>query len=570
MTPYRQLPLWGPLASIAMGLAWLLPNAHHPWVGFHKDAYLGIVLSLLGLVVFAQAARRRTSVEIPPLALMLVGMGALVWIQYSLGLQKFFGEAFVGSLYLWGAALSLVCGLAWERAEPGAAARFVFFAFALASMASMGIMLVQWLDVASSSIWFSRLPGNGRVVGNLNQPNNAATLLVWGLVSLFWLRATGRIANVVWFIAAAPLLGCLVLTGSRINYLSCTLMLLVGSYCAWRAQGLKSYRAPLVCLLSLFIGFLLLQGLFGAHPTEANPFERQFAGARMLAYKSLSVAVLEKPWLGYGFNQTIYAQIAAREMGYPLPALFTWAHNIFLDIAVWFGLPILLLTVVLVLRLALQLRFMNMNPDRLAMLLILMAFGAHAMVELPHAYAIFLLPIALVLGVLIGTTTSLGVVRIRAWAVCLVFLGVIAIFSITLLDYFKVEKSYYDWRFKVQRVGTHHPMSVPNVLALDQFQALIRGFRSADQALSEAELQAFRQSVLYYPSPYALQHLAILQVQAGRPIDARETIGIAQSVLSPGDFADMVKQWRQLQKVSPILNGVDWAESQQMPSASRD
>lgn len=560
MSSYRELPLWGPIAAAAISLAWLLPNAHYPWVGFHKDAYLGLVMALVGLVVFARATFKRTSVGVPPLALLLLAMGTVVWLQHALGRPQFFGEAFVGSLYFCGAAMAIVCASAWERDEPGAPARLIFLGVGVAGVATMGIVLAQWLELTSFSTWLSGLPANGRVVGNLNQPNNAATLLVWGLVSLFWLRSTGRIGSGVWLFSATPLLGCLVLTGSRINYLSLLLMLLVGAGFVWKRRELHSYRAPLLVLLSVFLGFLILQGVFGAHPTEASPFERQFAGDRMLAYKALSMAVFEEPWLGFGFNQTIYAQIAARQLGYPLPALFTWAHNAFLDIAVWFGLPMLLITVGLVLKLVWQVRFMRMNPDRLACLLALMAFGAHAMVELPHAYAVFLLPACFMLGTLIGASGAEPVVRIRAWAALLAMLSLSVALAVTVTDYFKVEKSFFDWRFKVQRVGTYHPMSVPDVWVLDQFHALIRGFRSADQPLAEDELEDFRKSVLYFPSPYALQLLTLLQTKAGKSDEAQETIRIAASVLSPGDFADMARQWLKLQQKDAALKAVHWTE----------
>ena len=46
-----KLPIWTPLASILLALAWLLPNASPPWPAFHKDAWSAFVFCLVAAVV---------------------------------------------------------------------------------------------------------------------------------------------------------------------------------------------------------------------------------------------------------------------------------------------------------------------------------------------------------------------------------------------------------------------------------------------------------------------------------------------------------------------------------------
>jgi hypothetical protein len=557
MHSYRQLPLWGPLGGFALAFAWVLPNAHQPWVAFHKDAYLAVLMAVICLVVFVKASLDNKRVPLPAVALLLLGFGVWAWAQYRLGQIPFFGEAYIGALYFWGAAITLLAAFTWERREPGASLRLIFIAILIGSFVTVGIMLAQWLQIALPFVWFSELAPDGRLVGNLNQPNNAATLLAWGLVAIFWLRGSGYIGNFVWIFASLPYLACLTLTGSRINYLSTFAVMLFGAVAAWRYSRWKAYRLPVTTLGAIFVAFVILHGLFGTAVADSNPFERQFAGARALAYRALSMAVLEQPWLGYGFNQTLYAQLEAKQLGYPLPAFFSWSHNFMLDIAVWFGLPALALAVGVAVRTGVRISVVKPTVNSISLCLALFILLAHAAVELPHAYAVFLLPGCFMLGSLLGLSGEYAwKVSAKFLAACTIALGVML--GVTIVDYLRVEKSFFDWRFKVQRVGSYHPISVPDVIALDQFRALIRGLRSADSPLNQHELARFADAVGYFPSPFALQHLVKLQISAGRLDDARATIVMAQAILSKPDNDYMAKQWHQLQAQDPSLRVVDW------------
>lgn len=561
MLSYRQWPLWGPLAGLALSLAWLLPNTHRPWVAFHKDAYIALILLAVGSCVCAREAIQRKKAVVPAVAVLLGAMAIAVWLQHWINSSPWFlGETFVGSLYLAGAAAAVMVGCSWERQEAGAPARFIFLAFLLGSGATAAIMLAQWLELSWSAVWFTPIEAGDRVVGNLNQPNNAATLLLWGLVALFWLKSRQRTGITIWLLASLPLIWCLVLTGSRINFIALASMLLGGNLVAWRSCTWRTYRLPLLALLLVFGCLLMLHSAYGQHLVDANPFDRQLAGARLAAYQGLTHALMEHPWLGFGMNQTVYAQLEAAHLGHRLNSLFSWSHNIFLDIALWFGIPAAAVSIAVLFSLTLRTFRERWTPDRLAMALCLGAFGLHASVELPHGYAVFLLPACFMLGVVSAPLAS-KTLRMPTWSLMLVMLLLGAGTSVVIADYLKVEKSFFDWRFKIQHVGTYHPMSVPDVMVLDQFHSLISGFRSDERPLSESELESFRRAVIYFPSPFALQHLAKLQVRANQLASARETVRIADAVLHKSDSAYMRKQWLNVQRADETMRGFDWSSN---------
>ena len=104
------------------------------------------------------------------------------------------------------------------------------------------------------------------------------------------------------------------------------------------------------------------------------------------------------PWWGYGWNQSVQAHVLLASAYPELRVSVAHAHNLVLDLMLWNGFPLgLALTGGLGAWLWYQLRGAT-TPTQLLLLLALGVFGLHAMLELPHAYAFFLLPAALMMG----------------------------------------------------------------------------------------------------------------------------------------------------------------------------
>ena len=47
---FDSIPLWAPLASLLLALAWLIPNTSQPWVAFQKEFWAGVTFALVGTI----------------------------------------------------------------------------------------------------------------------------------------------------------------------------------------------------------------------------------------------------------------------------------------------------------------------------------------------------------------------------------------------------------------------------------------------------------------------------------------------------------------------------------------
>ena len=104
-------------------------------------------------------------------------------------------------------------------------------------------------------------------------------------------------------------------------------------------------------------------------------------------------AISQRPWFGYGFNQSALAQMEVAVNHPNLFGVFTFAHNIFLDLIIWCGIPIgIALIGFIILWLFKNLNQVS-NPENALLMMMLLVVGNHAMFEMPLYYAYFLLQI---------------------------------------------------------------------------------------------------------------------------------------------------------------------------------
>lgn len=556
-----KLPIWTPLASILLACAWLLPNASPPWPSFHKDAWFAFVFCLVAVAVVFQRRDQARRFFLDPLSAVFILMAVLSVAQWVAGIVYFFGHAAMGFAYFSAAALTCVIGRAWEKSEPGKPGDFLFAALLLAALGTGWMMLAQWLRLDVNDVWVNPLPSWGRPFGNLVQPNNAATLLILGMVSLFWFAAQGQIGKKVWVFGSAFLLFLVALTGSRSGYLSFLILLILGLVMGVRHSEFRSWRGAfllLAALLPVFV-FLVTRDWSGDGAFAQQPFERNLTSARMLVYRAYLDATWASPWLGYGFEQGAVTQMASAELGHPLPALFTWAHNAFLDVSTWFGVPVALLVIAAVaIHVAALLRG-TFDLKRAIYAAGVCAIFMHGMVELPLAYAYFLFPACLMAGAMLAGLKTPAIALSRA-SVAALLLCLVATLGVVSRDYLQIESAFFTWRFKQANVGRDHPMDVPESLLLNQFQALLVGLRSTPTTITEEGLRAFEQAVLLAPSAAAIQQLAELQLGRGEISAAQKTADMALVLTHGKERKALAARWRYLGTQDATYRAVTWRE----------
>ena len=326
--------------SLTLAIGWLLPNHYPPWSTFHLDTWAASAFLLASVAVFL-----RTKGPIPwtGLGLLLAVLVLVPHVQYAFGVVAMAGTAWVSTAYLLGLVLALLTGFQWESAGPSQPVDGLFLAIGLGAVVSVGLQLHQWLGLDRLDIW-SMGEGFGRPFANFGQPNQLGTFLVWALLATFWGYVRRYVNATVAICLAVFLLFGLALTASRTAWVGVALVVVASWW--WRKVWAHA-RVPWV-VTGLALNFVLfvvsigwLTRLFtGAALFDAGSMTRISGESRPQIWSLFVDGALQRPWWGYGWNQVALAQMEVAVDHAPLHVFFSHAHNLFLDLVIWCGLPI--------------------------------------------------------------------------------------------------------------------------------------------------------------------------------------------------------------------------------------
>ena len=269
-------------------------------------------------------------------------------------------------------------------------------------MVSLGVALYQWFGLDWLGWLVVLAPTNGRAIANLAQPNHLATLLVWGLLATWWAYVHRLARAPVVLVAAAMLLFGVAMTQSRTGAAE-VLMLAAAAVVFRRPLATRGHAGALILLGAwfwiAFVGWAPLNDLLGR--ATAQTLEQRLApGTRMLHWQLLIDAIAQRPWMGWGWNQVALAQFEMAPLHPASHEVIQYSHNLVLDLLVWNGIPIgVLACVASVSWFVWQVRLAQ-SAERVILLLAVATLLLHSMLELPHGYALFLLPAALMIGAL--------------------------------------------------------------------------------------------------------------------------------------------------------------------------
>jgi hypothetical protein len=523
-------PLWLTLWTAFFSLSWLLPVHFPPWSTFPADVWTA-GMGLLGAL--AVLIRTRSALNWHALPCLVAGLVFLPWVQYFLGLLPYAGQAWMSSAYLLGFLLALLVGARWEQASPDQLAHALFTAIGMAAIASVGLQLYSWLGLSDSGamgMWSLGVTG-GRPYANLGQPNQLATLLLWGLIACLWAYLRRAISGATAVFVVAFLLLGLALTQSRAGFLSLTVIL--GAVWFWR--GLWSSRLVPRVALGLYIYFLtcspLLRWLNAALLLGQDDLylivQRQ-GDLRLSAWRLFVQAIVDRPWLGYGWTDVSSAQMAVADQFSGLGGIFQQSHNLFLDLMLWTGVPIgLLITGILVRWFWRRLRAVR-QPEDVALFLLLTVVGIHALVEFPLQYAYFLLPIGLVMGIL-NVRLGARVVASTPYGILSgLWLSAALVVGVTVRDYAHVDASYTLLRLEQSIIGQGRGTmgGPPDVWVLTQLREWILVTRyKAREGMSQQELAQLAMLTRTNPSLSLAYRLATALALNNRPGEARAWLG---------------------------------------------
>ncbi len=548
---------WPIIWSIFLTMGWLLPNHYLPWIAFHTDAWIAWMFALAGCAVIVSF---RDQIAWTWLALASALLVPIPLIQYAAGLLAFSGQAWISTAYLLGFFLSLTVGARWERNRFGQAMDALLFAIGMAALISVGLQLYQWLSLSGLDVWIMSTD-EGRPFGNLIQPNQMATLLLWALIAVAWFVHKQKIGPLVAMLVAMYLVIGIALTQSRTAIVAMVLIAVAGWY--WRALW---YSRRNLWLGLFLLAFFAICSLAIRPLSEALLLDRPFdvvsrmavPNVRLGAYSLFIDALLRRPLSGYGWTAVAPAQLAVAENHVNMQGIYQHSHNLFLDLMLWVGIPVGgLIGILIIVWFYRQVRRVKHIEEAL-LVLFTGVVGWHAMLELPLHYAYMLLPTGLVMGALGVRLNEPVVLRTGRVGLAICAAAAVTLLGFITRDYLRMEADFQALRFE-RTYKMRPPRKVPDTLVLSQLEAFIRlGRMSAKSGMRLAELSWMRDVTYVFPTRSNLFAYASALALNGFPEESRLMMMKMAKVMMPKEYEELGQLWADQGLQSDKLAAIRW------------
>lgn len=554
MTP-TGLALW----ACVLAVGWLLPNHYLPWLSFHADAWVSVVLLA---VLFFLCWRVRVPVSWPGPALLALVLCIVPWLQHAAGQVPLAGTAWITSIFLLGLSLALLAGARWETAHPGQLADGLFLAIGIAAIVSVGLQLREWLQLEGLELWVVG-GGQARPHANFGQPNQLGTFLLWGLLAAAWGVLRRQMRASVALLMAVYLLFGLALTRSRTAWVAALLLVVAAWWwralwsdrrVPWGASGLVLYFVLCVVGLAWLEQPVAAEGVAGL-----GDYTRMSGEIRPQVWAALWDAVWRQPWQGYGWGQVVLAQMAVAADHPHLRGAYLYAHNLFLDLVLWCGIPLGVLIAVFLLGWFGRRLVAVRSQENAVLLLFLLVIGNHALLELPLYHAYFLLPVGLVMGAISVRMDVKPWLQTGRWVLCGLALMAATLLVLLIRDYARVESSFQKLRMEWGGIRLSEPARPPEVLLLTQWNDYLRYARFEPRpGLDEATLDWARHVTGMFPNAVLIHKLAVTLALNRHADEARRWLQNMCKVVPEAQCRAVEVAWSRQAQHTPELAAVNW------------
>lgn len=540
------------LGLLFFTLSWLGYDHYRPWINFHSEllAFLG----LLALLV-SQQLQQSLTVAMPRIVVGIAFVIAIPWLQYISGINWFAGDALLSSLYLSGLLAAVVVGYCFARNSD---ARLVYrltglmHSLWIAAMVSAAIGLAQWLNVDGRfGMYVVQSDLGDRAMGNLGQPNQLATLLLMGMAAYTYVFERGVIGRLTFLLGIGFLTVVLILAQSRTGMLS---VLVLAAFLIWnksmvpsRLSG-KAVGGWVICFL---IGVWLLPYLSEALLLNDVRSIRDAApvSERLRMWQQVAYAVIQSPWVGYGWNQTPVAQ-AAGAIAFPGSTPYNYAHNFVIDLLAWNGLPLgVLLCSAIAWWFVTRIRS-SVHLDAVHAMGCLLPLAVHSMLEYPFAYAYFLIAAGFMVGIVEATkfsarTVALNVRWVRGFLALWVLVG-----SYLTYEYFLIEEDFRVARFESLHLGkTPAEYEIPYVWMNSHLAAMLKASRLViEPGMSVADLENLQKVSQRFAYGQMNCRYTIALALNGEPKSARHQLALLHGMYGDKYLAACRAEMRRLEQ----------------------
>lgn len=551
------------LILVVLAVCWVTPDHYPPWTAFHTEA-AGFCASVLALLASFQWSAR--TVKVPAAVLLVLLLGASAWIQYWAGILFYAGDAVVVSIYLASFAAAWLWGYQWvatcqKQDLIEYASGFLLFV----GLVTAFQIAVQWLQLESEFAgWVVEGLRSGRPRANVGQPNQAATILMMGSVGVFVLRHRQRIGSAVMWVALLVLTLAITLTQSRTSLLSAAVLVVIFMVLTSRRKSPELQRPSVVLWALILYGCAWayssnnVAGIFA--PTQA---EQMIAiGTRPQIWQQLIAAVLERPWVGWGWLQ-IAAATQFGALSFPGVEQATFAHNIVLDVFVMLGVPIgaLVFLAAGIWGWNRRARIGEMEVASAATFM-LIPLAVHSMLEFPHAYIYFLIIAGLLIGALDAwsETPRSIVVSVPRWLVLCLAVVFSAVLVATCREYIGAEEDFRVNRFENVRLGeTPQDYSPPRLLLLTQLNDLGKAMRlRAQPGMKHEDLELLKKVSRRYSWARLMFRTALALALNDRAEEATQQLRVIKGMFSEDVYQEARESFILMQKEKyPQLSQVE-------------
>ncbi|MAY35042.1 MAG: hypothetical protein CMN84_02975 [Spongiibacteraceae bacterium] len=535
------------LSVVFYGVALLIPNHYFPWTTFYSEFFAIVALFFLaGIVAFLGDPSSQGRV---PASCVFVFLYSLIpLVQYYSGQITFYMDMLINWIYLVSLSCSIYVGFClYSRYGKELLKWFAVVVLSLGLVSAM-LAITQWLLVDGVSLYISEIQIGSAPYANLNQPNNLASLLIWSFMCAMYLRIKNALSSDFYWFIVIILMFVIALTGSETSWL---VFLVAICFFSFKRSVLinictSSYRRFLLSVGAYMFFYLLIGSANDALLISEVASEETLDSHRLSLWAQFFIGLGEMPSMGFGWGQTALAQLSGALVAESVVGFSQFSHNVFLDLVIWNGWFFGGIAAFGLLYFCVYVVAKSNDMDRVFMGSIIGVLCVHAMVELPHAYAYFLIPTGLIVGAY--SAASAGGVQYPYKSTKLVHLGSAGLISgfsifvaaIVWIDYRNLEEDYRRLRFKsagIVGAGEHCEDRIYTLDALREF--ICFAGKKASENMSDERLIGMREVVYRFPyAPSLFRYFLALEINDNFEESGRELTRIRN--MYPKLFLDEV------------------------------
>lgn len=384
------------LSILSLLLSWTLSDHFAPWLTFGSE------IAAFFSIFFLLCLQFNGNLKVPFQLIPLFIISLIPLLQFIFGQIFFFSTALLSFLYLISFVFTVIytfnlCITDFNRQK---VMLFTSSAFIVAGLMTACMAIIQWLDFESFFPFVLELTA-GRPFANFAQPNNMATALFLALLGCLYLFEKQKLPSLIVMMIALIILFAMVLSQSRTVWLGiifCVVYWLIRNHkIVFRFN--RFYAIGFTVIFVVFVLSLpLLSQVVGT--SASTVMERATTGyLRLPMWTHTLISIQDNPWLGYGWNQSSFSYLDALPK-HDTPERYLSSHNIILDMLVWNG--IILGSLIVGYAIYWYARFYQLanSIESIIALMMITVVLIHAMLEFPLYYAFFLLPVAVLCGII--------------------------------------------------------------------------------------------------------------------------------------------------------------------------